>query len=364
MIKKICFILNVALFSIGLFSCASESSSGKVKGTEYYSIQVSGLHGFINAKGDVMVEPKFDTASTVTSNGYAWVKEGSNEYFFNILSREKVEIPKGITIIPIAFNGFYLYLKDGREGIICSREGDFILKENEYFSLNAWLRGIVAGGVWFLEFDNERKFFTIKKGEKEFVQSPDDYSIFKASRRNIITTDGEGAYYLYERMKDKWEFLFETTREIYLPKDNRVLYYSSVEDEYGFLNMEGREAFSSRFYYAYSFAFESALVVDKKNREFFIDTNGEKILSLDDDFLYLQPTMNFLKNFTIVRKGDYYGVVRRNGEVLVEPYQDFIWRDITKEAVELFSVRNEKQTAWFNNEGEIVWKSDGFVLRK
>ncbi|MCC5788883.1 MAG: WG repeat-containing protein [Opitutales bacterium] len=336
-------------------------------GSEYYGISDNGLTGYIDSHGDVLVEPQFETGSGVTSMGSAWVTKDEKQYFLDVPTGQKTRIPAGLSVIPIAWRGYYIFVEDGVEGII-HFSGEVVLEANEQFSLLTWLRGMNSNGVFYLKDEGGRKeFFTIGKEGKKIIKFPTDENVKLASTKYFISSDKDKNYKLWKKLEDGWTPLFKTTYRIGLPSEDRVLFRCAENSKYGFLDLEGEEAFSQRFPIANDFVNGYALISEKSGdgrRNYFINRDGEKIIFLPEDVSVLH-TANFQKGLeiAIIRKGEFYGVFTMNETFLIKPYQDFVWRDVTYEGLDLILIRNDEEMAWFNLKGEMVWQSEGFKLR-
>lgn len=238
------------------------------------SVSQGGKEGFISNTGKFVISPKFDMASPF-QEGLSSVKIGGKAGYIN---------KSGDIIIPAQFdyasdfvNGLAIVEKNRKYGII-SKSGVFVIQFN---------------------YDNIYRFTEGLAG----VKRDGKYGFIDASGHEII--------------KIQYDNVDPFSEGMALVQKN---------GKYGYIDRMGNEVIPFKFDYAQKFS-DGLAPVSFKGKYGYVDKSGTTVIPPKFDFAY-----TFFKGIAIVvNKKDgkeLYGLVLKNGEVVVEPqYEESLMYD-------------------------------------
>lgn len=217
-----------------LYACSTASNS-EDSCTMLLRVKIGDKYGFINEKGEIVIEPQFDDA-----------------YFY--------------FTDDVCFAAL-----DGKKGLI-NKEGVFI---TELPDSVAWLYGFNKGKT-VARFNNGSENIVAKNGTLLLDQQ----------YKNIIIDDDE-LFFLVQNFDNKWIMANENGGFIGEFCDSVLSFKQGLcpveyNKKWGYMNTNGKLAIDTIYDVAKVFSSDGFARVKKDNEEFFINTKGETVISVDE----------------------------------------------------------------------------------
>jgi len=289
--------------------------------------------GFIDKKGNIIIEPQFDASTVMLVTGHLITNDESFRYFFN----------EGLASVGI--NGKYGYI---------DKSGNFVIKP-QYNMTEPFINGIAAvkiGDKWgfinksgetivkpslqdifacdndnYLVFRQNNKVGYINKNGKVAIPPQYDYAgCFSEGLAQVLVGDKVGYIDKSGKFKIKPMFKVKTTNPVsspivpdfssyssdtikpYCPSDvytflgkyKNGLIRTRINDKYGFINKSGQCMLKPEYDSITSFN-EGSAVIQKDNKWGYIDESGKVIFK--PQFAQARPFTESLAKFGIENKG-------------------------------------------------------------
>ncbi len=222
--------------------------------------------GFINEKGEVVIEPQYEFV-TQFSEGLAAVSVNGKYGFINL--KGKMVIQPQYEHVFLCSEGLVAVLLDGKWGFI-DKKGKMVVTpqyENVSGSFREGLAAVLLDGKWGY----------IDQTGKTVIPFQYDYAYwFTDSGLATVLRDG------------KW----------------------------GFVDKTGKEVIACQYDMTYSFS-EGLAAVQQDGKWSFIDKNGEVVLSCEYEWVGY-----FSGGLASVKIDDKYGYIDKTGKVVIEPQYD------------------------------------------
>lgn len=220
-----------------LYACTTASNS-EDSCTELLRVKIGDKYGFINEKGEIVIEPQFD-----------------NAYFY---------FTDDVCFATL----------DDKKGLI-NKEGVFI---TELPDSVAWLYGFNKGKT-IARFNNGSENIVAKNGTLLLDQQ----------YKNIIIDDDEDdeLFFLVQNFDNKWIMADENGGFIGEFCDSVLSFKQGLcpvkyNKKWGYMNTNGELAIDTIYDVAKVFSSDGFACVKKDNEEFFINTKGETVISVDE----------------------------------------------------------------------------------
>jgi hypothetical protein len=218
--------------------------------------------GFINTKGDIVIEPKYDYAGEF-HEGLAYVYIGNEYWYVNT---------RGERAIPIVFeeavdfqDGFARVKDNGKFGII-DKQGSYIIQPI-YDEIGEFRDGIAR------------------------VQSNGKYGYVNSKGNQIISPQyedagdfSEGLAYVY--MKDKYGYIDDLGQVVIEPFYDMASEFSEglaavgLSGNHGYIDSNGRVIIEPNYVVADEFISGLAFVMDENGNKMYVDQTGKVIIPL------------------------------------------------------------------------------------
>lgn len=237
MSKKYLIFVVISFVLCALWACSSvpkkeDSSSALLR------VKIGDKYGFINEKGEILIEPQFD-------NAYFYF---SDDVCFATL--------------------------DGRKGLI-NKDGVFIIE----------LPDSVA---WSYNFTKGKTTATFNNGSQNILDKNGNF-IFDQQYKSIVVDKDEDnvLYYIVQRFDNKWIIANEDGTFIGEPCDS-VLHFNQglcpvkFNGKWGYMNNNGELTIDTIFDVAKVFSLDGLARVKKDNVDFYINKKGETVISVDE----------------------------------------------------------------------------------
>ncbi|WP_395805816.1 WG repeat-containing protein, partial [Daejeonella sp.] len=249
--------------------------------------------GFINEKGEELLEMKFDSASKIV-NGISVVKK-SNKWF---ILKVKENIFKEIKYEDVSFFSEGLAVvrnEEGKYGYI-NEDGIEIIK-CKYDDADSFSEGLAKVGNG--DFLDKVYGFINEKGD-EIIPLKYDFTIESVKEGLIcVSSDSNNKYgYLDKKGNVKIPFQFDSAGDF---KDGFAKV--KIEGKWGYIDYNGKIIITCEFEQASDFSNGLALV-RKDYDDYFINNKGENVISCDD----YRDIHSFNNNLAAVAKADVYGL--------------------------------------------------------
>ena len=322
--KRILFTLSVLLL-VFLQSCdVVDSITGSTddEPVKLFPVQIEGRWGYINTDGQLVIEPKFQSAS-LFHDGLAAVRESWNRKYIN--KRGEVVIEGNFSSTGDFSEGKAAVRFDGRWGFI-NRSGNFVInpKFRDAYSFSngrAFVRSLHNWGYYYVD-ENGRKIESVDLPDafdyvetNEFrdglalVRDDDDFGYIDKSGNAAIPLKYNEARPFSEKLaavkiSDKWGFINSKEAVEISPQFISAGDFGSGmapvrinSNQFGYLNKSGPLVIPEQFDVAETFREDRAAVfIDGKWT--FIDTEGNQITS--PKFDEVEPFFNGLAKVTIL----------------------------------------------------------------
>lgn len=323
------------LFCCFLFSCATPLVITE-KNRELYKIEVDQKVGYIDQKGNVSIQPKYEADDT---DSWRMATSQSTDFFvsgtFAVVKKEgKYGLidSKGNQVTPFIY-----------DQLIKKRDSTFIAAgNNAYGMLNSSGDTIVPFLFDSRFFLDSKKSFPASINNQYIIYDPVDHEIIETNYDYISPfINGLARAEKNEEVvviNESGEHLLDTVyQEIGFFSSN--LFPVKKNNEWRFMNKEGEDVFNQTFTKASEFWYGVAIV--KKEKYGAIDTSGKVLIPFDYEFLRYEG-----KSFTgedhffmFCEQEDYYsdevmcGLINQGQDtILAEKYADLFYFDDYVEA--------------------------------
>ncbi len=332
-----------------IFSCKSknehplESADTQMGEVALWPVEINGKWGFINAKGEMKIQPQFDFARDF-SQGLALVdvnkKRGfirpDGKYAITPQFFDAASFSNGLAAVTKSKKILFIDLGAGDNAYI-NRLGETVI-EKDFFELRNFSDNCAAA-----KFLPENKFAYFDKSGSLITQakydwvSPFDNGVAAAGIEN-------GNDFIIDKQGQKVKEF--TDADIFYGFESGL---SGIfkNNQYGFVDNQGNVVIRPQFDLVDAFSDE--LAVAKKRGEFgYINKSGEFVIEP-----HFEHAGRFSQGLAPVKLQGKCGYINKKGEIVVEP--QFHWAHAFNG--ELAKVEFSRDSfGYINLQGEIVWK--------
>ena len=224
--------------------------------------------GFMDKKGEWVIEPIFDNAHNFTEEGLAYVRVGDNHYFINTAGRRVVKLPDNVWYV------------------------------SEYSS----------NGLWEVAFENNKFGFVDNEGN---IVIPPVFDWTTGFEKGMARAKYNG-YWGY--IDELGEFVIDPIYADLGFFDENGMAYACFEGQYGYINRKGEWVIEPEYDRAYEFDSNGLGRVVKNEKYGLIDTNGNYVLRPTYDTIYY-----FQNGLAAIIEDDEYGYINEKGECVIKP---------------------------------------------
>ncbi|MUG97773.1 hypothetical protein F7734_37880 [Scytonema sp. UIC 10036] len=345
-----------------------------------YPISLNWKYGFINSKGEIVVEPKYDFVGRFAENR-CFVAKLTDDFqrLFGFIDSEGHEvIPlKAISACTHFSEGLAQYGEDeSRVGFI-DYYGNYVIDSNFEYTINdrislGFSEGIaaVAKENWWIYIDkagNDSLGLRFQLARRFH----DGYALISELGNTLTHND----LYFIDKRGNKLETIpcalglfCQGFRDGLALVKLQLQQSSNNKNAFGFINTSGSLAFQKQVSYASGFHEEICIVKEKGKKFGVINQQGEYVLEPEfDDLGY------FNDGIAPFKAGNVWGLINIRGEIILEPQYLFIdsflgqllfedpfhnteYRHLTLAKV-MTDRRRETQDLYLNRYGEVVANS-------
>ena len=306
-------LLVISIILCALWACTNvpnkeDSSSALLR------VKIGDKYGFINEKGEIVVEPQFD-------NAYLYF---SDDVCFATL--------------------------DGRKGLI-NRDGVFIIELPDSVAL-------------VYNFTKGKTTVMFNDGSKNILDKNGNFIFDQQYKRIVVDKDENNMlYYIVQRLDNKWTMANEDGTFIGEPCDsvlnfNQGLCPVKFNGKWGYMNNSGELIIDTIFDIAKVFTLDGLARVKKDNADFYINKKGETVISVDE------AVTEFVCNRAAVRIDDKLYLIDTKQQQICSIDADDIYRFNAKDslatiirngkAIKIDTMGNEKLSTSFEGIGPFV----------
>ena len=166
-----------------VIDCKFESASSFGQGLA--PVKFNGKWGYINKSGDFAIDPQYEYAYRFSDSGLAGVKQYGEIGFINTDGEMVVE-PQFDEIYGSFKTGYQYVSRNGKKGIV-DKDGNIIIKPQYY-----WIGNFDSELTWFQESEDSPNGFINKSGEVVFAPDNKYKSDFVEGFAIILTSEGRG----------------------------------------------------------------------------------------------------------------------------------------------------------------------------
>lgn len=296
------FFITCTLFI--MIACAN-NENGLQEDNNLYRIMVGDKYGFMNSQGKIVIEPQFDEANDMFSEGLCFVKSGEKTGLIDSTGIVVVHLGEDITGVSRFQGGLSKYKSKSSGGII-SKDG----------------RIIISGINGSLEYD-DNFIYTYHYNEDN-----DTYM--------IIGLTSEKAYRIgnyYARIGEYHEGLCPV----------------KINDKWGYIDYTGKLVIDTIYDYVYSFS-EGLAHVEKGKESWFINKNGKKVIFVEE------VITDFVCNRAAVVKNGKKCLIDKTGKIICNLDADDIYS--FSEEDHLATIRKDDKAAKIDTMGNTVLSTD------
>lgn len=361
------FLIFTTIIICFISSCSVEDTDS-TESIELYRIQVGGKYGFINEKGELIIEPQYDEAFYFFNDSFCYAKIGERNGVINTKGDFVTELDSSIIWVYQFRKGEAVYrAKNGKLGIITNL-GDNILPA---IYKNIWPDGGDNGFI--VEDTLENRGYVNYCGEFIVPCKYDAVNGFNEGFMVVATSDKCG----FVDTTGTWviDTIYDDARSF-----SDGLARVKINDKWMFIDHSGKVV--ERFKYdeiLSGFAHNRAFVRKGKSIEL-IDTLGTTIAEVNADSVYgfrngyaifqkngrcgildtmgivaIRPKFEKLfdvgKGMFLFEKNEKQGIIDSTGNVLVEAKYDFVYYDDN-----ILLAANGNLVTYYNKQGNILWK--------
>lgn len=346
---------------INLYSSKSKQITTAItENTNLYLVNVNGKFGYINNKGQIVINPQFDYAYDF-SEGLAKVKTSNKYGFIN---------KKGIIVINPVFEdvsdfqeGMAKFKENGKFGFI-NIKGEKVIKST-YTSAGDFNSGVAKvieeQGFWIQEGG-----YINKTGKVVITFKGSDFGDFSEGLA-AINIDGKYGYIntnatIVIKPQYSYAFPFRDGIAWVCKSSANTGVMASFESDavWGCIDKSGNLVIPyKQFFWPNSFYQGLASVQIKSNNEIskfcYINKKGDVVIKPQFDF-----PGNFHEGLARVKVQDKYGYINTSGEFYIEPLFDFA--SDFKDGIAKVSIG--KEVGYISKNGDWIWNPSKLQVQK
>ncbi|MBW7476067.1 WG repeat-containing protein [Paenibacillus oenotherae] len=348
--KKLLISSLLALTLLGTSGAASfaagtskEIAAAPASQEKLYRIEKDGKFGFINVKGQIIIEPKYSIAVNEQGNP-AYVVADGKQIYYDAAGNKLFECP--LNQCRYISDGMAVYQKK-----IMMEDGTY---QTRYGYLN--VKGEqVTEAIYHHASPFSDGLARVNMGKASgYIDKTGRLVI--PYRFSSTTEFSEGRAVVQLQAGGKYAYIDKTgkliTPAIYAHagpfSDGAALVY--VDGKYGYIDGTGKMFITPQFSAAWAFS-DGLAAVERNGRTFYINKQGKKVIYFGGG--------QFVNGLAPASQGQQHGYIDRTGKFVIKPA--YMWADSF--VGELAKVYLESKTAelgfvegYINRKGELVWK--------
>lgn len=329
--KQLIFALTYAMLCLVTTSC-SDSESESPCWKQLYRINVGGKYGFINEKGDIIIEPQFDNAFFCFKDSVCFAQIGEKRGLINTEGQFTTELSNEIGWV----YGFH------KNKSICIGTNDKygIIDKNGTIILPIIYNNIIRhDSIGFIvEDSNGNRGYVKNNGDFIVPCIFDDVNGYEDNLMVVATSRKCG----YVDTMGHWviDSIFDDARGF-----GNGLARVKKDGFWMFIDKKGESVKNLLFDEILTGFSDNRAFVKEGNSILLIDTNGKTKKIISADTVY-----TFKNGYATYKKGNFYGKIDTNGNEIIPP----IYEGIGHFQNGFFSFERNGKYGWIDNNGKIV----------
>ncbi|MWC27121.1 WG repeat-containing protein [Paenibacillus sp. MMS18-CY102] len=335
---------NAATAATVTATAIAETSSGN----QLYYIEENGKYGFINGKGEVVIEPIYDSLGNSAQPGgavYAEDRAAKKQIYFSPKGEKLFECESGKC--GIMSNGLAMYI-----AAVKASDGTAVTRYGYIDS-----RGkIVIQPIYHRAFHFSEGFARVNLGKASgFINTKGELITPYRYSQTADFADGMAAVSL--TVGGKYGFIDTSGKLAISPRFDYVSGFSdgvaavSVNGKYGYIDKKGRYILPPQFTMAQPFS-EGLAFVERNGVTFYINKAGKKVIQT------IKAGGTFSGGLAPASRGQTYGYINKSGAFVIK--SQFEWADSFSGDLAVVYVRIPQSsnyvTGYIDRSGAIVWK--------
>ena len=358
MLRKIAGIGGLAVILFGLAgtgngqgqAIAAEANVARKSATDQlYPIEAKGKYGFINGRGEIVLEPVYDGLGySGRPGGSVYVEDGTagKQIYFDSAGRKLFECTLRNCGIP--YDGLALYAAkiQATDGTSATRYG-YIDMEGK----------VAIQPIYHKAFNFSEGLARVNQGKASgYIDTKGKLVIPYRFSETSDFSEGMAAARL--TVGGKYGFIDTSGKFVIPPRFDYVYSFSdgaaavSVNGKYGYIDKTGKSILKPQFTMAQPFS-EGLAFVERNGVTFYINKKGEKIIQ------NIKAGGTFSGGLAPASRGQTYGYINKSGTFVIK--QQFEWgNSFSGDLAEVYLPSPESPNyvnGFIDRSGTIVWPS-------
>ncbi|MGF7045907.1 hypothetical protein J2T13_000367 [Paenibacillus sp. DS2015] len=359
MIKRISIFFGVIVIILGLaemgqgqakVSASVQTEKEKLADEQLYPIEVEGKYGFINSKGETVIQPIYD------SSGYAYPGQPGSPVFvedrakleqiyFSVTGDKLFECP--LNTCGVLYDGLALYTSkfQNSDGISVIKYG-YINSQGD----------VVIPPIYHKAFNFVEGLARVNQGKATgYINTKGELVI---PYRFSATSDfSEGLAVVKYTVSGKYGYidtsgkLIVSTRFDYAEAFSEGVAAVYVNGKYGYIDKTGKYLLPPQYSLARPFS-DGLAFVERNGVTFYINKKGEKVIH------NIKVGEKFSGGLAPASTGRKYGYINTSGTFVIK--QQFEWANFfSGDLAQVYLYNSDSSDdlyAYINRNGEIVWQ--------
>lgn len=361
-------------FCIAMAACTSDNVSDNSTWKELYRINVSGKYGFINEKGDIIIEPMYDKAYFLFGDSVCYAEMGDRKGLIDPTGKFVVELSEDISWVWMFSNGSTSCRGvDNKYGII--RKDGTMLLEMVYKNIS---KDDEEG--YIVEDTNGNMGYVNQMGEFIVPCRYDAVNGFNEGLMVVATSnkcgyvDTMGQWVIdsiYDdarafgnglarvKVNDKWRFIDKEGNIIEnLNYDEILTGFSNnrafVKDGDSILMIDNKGNEICEVIADFVYGFKEGYVTFKSNGKFGkLDTTGAVVIPAKFDDI-----SSVFNGVAIFEQNEKQGLVDTAGNIIIKASHDNIYQFNENSLIIAINIDNDGNITctWYDQKGNLIWK--------
>lgn len=371
--KHILHSLMIAICVIAVTSCSYNNGDKSGESHELYRIYVGDKYGFMNEKGEIVIEPQFDMAFFYFSEGVCFAQMGGRSGLINENGEYIADLDKDISWVMQFSNGDAVCQTiDGKEGVINSSGATIV---------PAIYQQITADGEsgYIVEDTNGNMGYINHKGEFIVPCKYDAVNGFNEGLMVVATSNKCG----YVDTLGNWaiDTIYDDARAF-----GNGLARVSIDGRWTFIDQDNREALMNPEYTDILTGFaDNRAFVKYNDAIWLIDKKGRKLKRIEADTIYgfREGFATFVKNgrrgkldtngvvaiqakyerlggvtggYASFRQNGKFGIIDMTGKVIIDAVHNYNATMMNGLLFGQDSINGEWPITYYDRKGNVIWK--------
>jgi hypothetical protein len=314
---------------------------------QLYPVEVAGKYGFINSKGEFVIDPIYDGAGYPSLPGdpvYVEDRALKKQIYYSVTGDKLFECP--LNTCGILYEGLALYSSkiQNSDGTAVTRYG-YINEQGE----------IAIQPIYHQAFNFKDGLARVNQGKAAgYINTAGKLVI--PFRYSLTTDFSEGLAAVMLNVGGKYGYIDPSGKSVVPPKFDYAQPFSNdaavvyVNGKYGYIDKAGNYILKPQFSMAQPFS-EGLALVERNGVTFVINKKGQKIIQ------NITAAGMFSGGLAPASRGQEYGFINTSGAFVVKPFLE--WANTFSGDLAVVYLKDSESpyyvSGYMNRSGEIVW---------